>query len=121
MAFPNTRRVHFIILLAAPAYSRANDVLLFYSRNEIWVKSHGPSSARDHRDDLVCLFSSQTDRTGLNNVITIVQSRRCVFLTGQTGGPSFGIQAGKALAHKNKQSYFDYPLAWKRLRLTRPY
>lgn len=120
MACPNTQHAHFIILLAAPVCSRANDVLLLYSRNEIWVKSPGLSSAPDHRDDLVRLFSSQTDQTGLNVAIAIVQSQRCV-LTGQTGGPSFGMQAGKALAHKNKQSSFDYPLAWTRLRLMRPY
>lgn len=72
------------------------------------------SWAPDHQDDLVCLFSPQTDWTSLNNVIAIVQSQCCV-LTGQTGGSSLVIQASKVLAHKNKQLSLDYPLAWKRL------
>lgn len=73
----------------------------------------GRDSAPGHQDDLVCLFSSQTKWTSLNIVITIVQSQSCV-LTGQTGGSLLTTQAGKVLAHKNKQPSLYYLLAWKR-------
>lgn len=98
MAFPNTHREHFFILLAAWVCSRAKDVLLFYSRNEIWSSPQTRLGSGPSPWFTVFIFSSnRLDRPkhcNHNRSITMLcfsGSNRWLVI-GDTGGQSACLQ-----------------------------